>query len=118
MPYPLPFPVYQPAMRLITAITQAHVASVTTSPNHQFVTGTIVRLYVYPVNGMEQINQQTGPITVTSPNTFTIPIDTTSYDAFVVPMNPTANNTESCVVPIGELNPQLNAAVQNVLPYP
>lgn len=117
MPYPYPFPVYQPAMRLVIAITKANPAVVTTSPNHQFVTGTIVRIYTYPANGMVQINQMTGPITVTGVNTFTIPIDTTNFDTFVVPGMPTANNTQATVVPIGELTGQLDAAVFNVLPY-
>lgn len=117
MPYPLTFPIYQPAMRIITAITQGNPAQVTTSPNHQYKTGLIVRIYVYPVNGMEQINQQTGAITVTGLNTFTIPIDTTNYDPFVAPGMPTANNDEACVVPIGEVNELTSLAVQNVLPY-
>lgn len=117
MAYPIPFPVYQPAMRLLVAVTNGFPAVVTTSPDHQYSTGTIVRLHVYPANGMVQANNQTGTITVTGANTFTINIDTTHYDTFVVPVLPTANNTQACVVPIGEVNETLKAATQNVLPY-
>ncbi len=117
MAYPIPFPTYQPAMRLITAITNANPASVTTSPDHQYVTGTIVRLHVYPANGMVQANNQTGTIIVTGVNTFTITLDTTNYDTFVVPGMPTANNTLACCVPIGEVNELLTAATRNRLPY-
>lgn len=117
MAYPIPFPTFQPAMRLITNITRANPAVVTTSPDHQYKNGTIVRIYVYTANGMEQINQQTGAITILSANTFSIPIDSTQYSIFIAPGMPTANNDQACVVPIGELNETLKAAVQNVLPY-
>lgn len=117
MAYPIPFPTFQPAMRLITAITRANRATVTTSPDHQYETGTIVRLHVYPANGMVQANNLTGTIIVTGDDTFTIDINTTHFDTFVVPPMPTANNTLSCCVPIGEVNELLRAALQNVLPY-
>ena len=115
--YPLAFPIFQPAMRLITAIQRGAITTVTTSPNHQYVSGTIVRFHIYPANGMPQLNQMTGAITVTGVNTFTVPIDSTNFDPFVVPAMPTANNTEACVVPIGEVNELLKAAVQNILPF-
>lgn len=117
MAYPIPFPVYQPAMRLITAITNGNPAVVTTSPDHQYITGAIVRLHVYPANGMVQANNQTGAITVTGANTFTIDLDTTLFDVFSVPVGPTANNTQACVVPIGEVNESLKSATFNRLPY-
>jgi hypothetical protein len=92
---------------------------VTTSFEHQYKSGTIVRIDVPNADGMQQINQQTGPITVLSPTTFSIPIDTTHYDAFAIPVAPPPEvNTCALVVPIGEINEMLTAAVQNVLPYP
>lgn len=123
--YPQQFPTYQPAMRLVTNITNAFPAVVTTSFAHQYLSGTQIRLDVPFANGMYQMDQQFGPITVLSPTTFSIPIDSTQFDVFVIPSNPIpsipsnpiSNYSEACCVPIGELNSQLTAAVQNVLPY-
>lgn len=120
-------PVYQPAMRIITNITQSNPATVTTSFNHNYLTGTIVRINVFddvrvqnPVTtiGMPQINQMFGTIVVTSPTTFNISIDSTYFDPFVVPNPIPLNFTAPQCVPIGEDNDILTAAVQNVLPYP
>lgn len=114
--FPLASPIYQPAMRLISNITQANPAVITTTQNHLYVSGTIVRIDIPPFTGgntntgMQQMNQQFGPITVLSPTTFSIPIDSTQFAAFV------AGSTQfPQAVPIGELTEQLNAAVQNTL---
>lgn len=115
--FPFTQPVFQPAMRLLVAITQSNPAVITVSPNHLYKTGLIVRFDIPFVNGMQQLNQQTASIIVTGLTTFTVPIDTTQFDAFVVPLVPTANNTTACCVPIGEDNDILTQAVMNVLPY-
>jgi hypothetical protein len=114
--YAIQSPVYGPAMRIITAITNANPAVVTTSFPHNYVTGTIVRLDIPPLDGMQQANQSTGVIVVLSPTTFAMSIDTTFYDVFAIPMAP-APTDQICaqVVPIGEDNGQLTAAVQNLL---
>lgn len=108
------FPVFQPAMRIITAVTNARSALVTTSFNNSYITGTIVRFDIPLGFGMQQLNQQTATITVINSTQFTVPIDTTNYDTFVVPA---ANEQYAQVVPIGEDDSILTAAVQNVLPY-
>ena len=114
----IPFPVFQPAMRLIAAITQSFPMTVTTTFAHQYKTGTIVRLDIPPADGMPQANQQFAPITVTGPTTFTMPIDATKFEPFAIPVSPPPFvNTCAQVVPIGEINSILTAAVQNVLPY-
>lgn len=114
--YANPFPVYQPAMRLISAITNSFPATVTTTFNHQYITGTIVRIDIPFADGMQQLNQQTAPITVISPTQFTIPIDTTSFERFLIPMGaPPYINTAAQVVPIGEISSILAAATVNVL---
>ncbi len=121
--YANPFPIYQPSMRIVSAISKANPASVTTTFAHQYVTGTVVRLDIPAGFGMTQANQQFGDITVTSPTTFTIAIDTSLFDTFVVPTytllpsGTVVSLQQAQCVPIGELNLQLNAAVQNVLPY-
>lgn len=125
-------PVFTPATRLIAAISQSNPAIVTTAitintiaqPNvvvygtHGYVTGTIVRLDIPPSCGMQQITGMFGSITVTGANTFTIPIDTTNFTPFAIPAMPLPFvNTCALIVPIAEENGQLNAAVQNVLPF-
>ncbi len=114
--YAYPNPVYQPAMRLISAITNSFPAVVTTTFANQYVNGTIVRFDLASAVGMHQLNQQFGPITVINPTQFSVPIDTTNYDVFSIPMSPPqAVNTAAQVVPIGEINSTLAAATVNVL---
>ncbi len=116
--YANPFPVFQPAMRLISAITNANPAMVTTTFAHQYNTGTIVRLDIPSADGMIQANGMSAPIVVNSPTTFFIAIDTTKFDIFSIPMMPGAHeNTCAQVVPIGELSSTLIAALVNALPY-
>lgn len=116
-------PSFQPAMRVITAITNATMAEVTTMYDHQYSDGLIVRIDVPNADGMFQINQQTGLIVVTSPNTFLISIDTTFYDAFVIPedvnnpgLPPPGVQVCAFAVPVGESNSQLSQATRNILP--
>lgn len=118
------YPTYQPAMRIVTAITRATEALVTTSFAHQYVDGIILRLLVPWNFGMTKANGRAGEITVVSPTQFTITIDTTLFDPFVIPPDivlpdgtPTQVQYAQCV-PFGELNEMLTAAVRNVLPYP
>ena len=108
--YADPFPAFQPAMRIVTAITQANPAQVTTSFAHQYKNGLIVRLDIPIENGMPEINGNTYVITVTGSTTFTVPVDSTNFTPFT-------NNVCTPVVPVGEINALLNSATQNVLPY-
>lgn len=126
--YAIQNPVYKPAMRVIYSITKAFPAVVTTAvatnnfnvlvpANHNYITGTIVRLDIPPGYGMTQADQKTGTITVTGPTTFTIDIDTTFFDAFVAPVTFPENQQLGQVIPIGENNSILTASTVNVLPY-
>lgn len=121
-------PVFKPAMRIVTAITQATTCLVTTSFDHNYAIGLIVRLDIPLGFGMQQANQKFGEIlTVPGPTTFTMSLDTTQFDAFVLPLGwpatsatvagfPINAQAAECV-PIGEINELLTQAVQNVLPY-
>lgn len=113
--YSNPRPVYQLAMRVISSITNADPAVVTTTIDHQYITGAIVRFNITPYHGMSQLNQQTGEIVVLSDTTFAVSINTTTYDPFFIPTM--AHYTCSQVIPIGENNAILTAATRNVLPY-
>lgn len=114
-----PFPTFQQAYRLITAITNDVNAAVTTSFAHQYGTGLIVRLIVPRQYGMVQANNLSGTITVTSPTTFTITIDTRAFDPFVYPgpTPPVGTTTPAQVIPFGEINSILDQAYHNALPY-
>ena len=111
------YPVFQPAMRVITDITNSLPVVVTTNLDHQYVNGMTVRLNVPKGFGMVQANKIEGVITVTGPTTFTLPIDTTYFDKFAAPSTFPANRQLAQVMPVGEINSMLSAATRNVLPY-
>ncbi len=108
-------------MRVITNITRSNPAVVTTGINHLYINDMVVRIDMYPQflnqgsaatnNGMIQMDQQFGTITVLSPTTFAISVDSTKFDAFILAPVPTAQ-----AVPFAEANKILTAAVQNVPP--
>jgi hypothetical protein len=112
--FPEQFPMFQPSMRIIAAISNSFPAVVTTTFNNQYLSGTIVRLYVPFGFGMVQANGLQGTIAVINPTQFSINIDTTFFDPFTIPIGA---NQEAQVVPIAEQNNILTAAVQNALPY-
>lgn len=110
-------PTYQPAMRLVTAVTNASTAVVTTSFDHDYLVGLIVRVYVPSEWKMFQIDRLVGTIiAVPTDDTFTIDIDTTNFDTFVVPApEPWYINNYAMVVPVGSLSASINQATRNVL---
>jgi len=118
-----PFPVYQPKMCAVIAITNANPALVTTSldginpGNHQYINNLIVRIDLPLGYGMQQINQQFAPITVVNDTQFTIAIDTTMYDTFSIPTQYPLTSQYAQSVVIAETNDMIIGAVQNVLPY-
>lgn len=112
----VPSPVFGPVMNIVTAITKADLASVTTLNNHGYVDGTIIRFDIPVACGMRQIDQQTSPIIVTGDTTFSTLINSTKFDTFAVPASPNVHtNICSLVVPIGEVSSTLKASVHNIL---
>lgn len=116
-------PVFQRAMRIITNITNGFPALVTTSFDHQYAVGDIVRLDIPSFFGMPQANQLAGTIlTIPTANSFTVTIDTTFFDTFAVPSH-TAPGVKGFgyqyaqVVPFAEINSNLGGATQNILPH-
>ncbi len=108
------FPVFQPAMRIITNITNGFPATVTTSFAHQYTTGLIIRLILPPGYGMQQANQLSSDITVIDTTTFTINIDTRLFQPFV-PFSFQSQLPQA--IPTGEVNSTVYLAYKNVLPY-
>lgn len=107
-------PVFTPALRIVTAITNGNPAAVTTSFPHGYASGLVVRLLVPLGFGMQQANKLFGEIDVTSPTTYNISIDTSLFDPFVVP----AGNLQyaQCNA-YGEANYTVYHALQNQLPF-
>ena len=119
-------PAFQPAMRIITAITNAYPVAVTTQVNHLYTTGMVVRIVIPQADGMQQLNNYLGEITVTGPDTFTLNVDSTYYDVFSVPVdnwtdpiNGISIHIDTCaqVLPVGENAYKLDAAMRNTLPH-
>lgn len=119
-------PLYYPANRYITKITQAAQAVVTLSVNHGFTIGQIVRFVVPTVTaaayGMTELNGLTATIVeVGQPdndgvtNTITIDIDTTGFTAFSFPLNAAPGFTPAQIVPVGENTAFAIAAEFNIL---
>ena len=110
-------PTFQPAMREISSITQSSPAEITTTFDHDYRTGDIVRIYIPDGYGMKQIDGFKGDITVTGTDTFTMDINSTSFDALVIPIpsaRPWYFNSVPHIVPVGEVTANLGAAVQNI----
>lgn len=121
---PWTFPVnpnfpWLPQAKVISSITQANPAVITTTTNHGYSTGFSVRVvfpfpYAY-LFGMIEINEQIGQITVLSPTTFSISINTLKYDPFTV--GTTLQNAQ--VIPVGQMtNADLDDSLQVNPPNP
>ena len=109
-------PVYGPAMRIISSITNSAFAQVTTTFALGYPNGTVVRFDIPPALGMIQLDQMTSPIVVTSPTTFKINIDTTTFAPFVIPVGLSSKiNICGLSVPIGSKNDTLAPAEINLL---
>ncbi|NGX57244.1 MAG: hypothetical protein K940chlam3_00130 [Chlamydiae bacterium] len=90
---------FTPVRRLISAVTIAEQAVVTTTADHGYSTGDWVRLIVPGVYGMV-IDYEPTKITVTSTTQFRTNVDTSYRLAFVAPTAPPAF-TNAQVVPFG-----------------
>lgn len=112
-----PNPIYQPAMRIVTAMTNSNPIVVTTSFSHLYLSGLIVRIDIPKGFGMLQMNQKFGPITVINDTQFTLPIDSTYFDLFVIPTQFPESFQHAQAVPFAEVNDQLKQAVRNTLPH-
>lgn len=78
-------PKFIPAMRCISAISNAYPAVVTTSVPHLYNTGLIVRLKVPSACGMNELDGGRYQITVIDGSNFSIDKDTIGFNAFVIP---------------------------------
>lgn len=110
--YAIEDPTYQPALRIISAITQDYPAVITTSFDHDYSTGDILRIYIPDDFGMKGLDRLYGPITIIDSTNFKIDIDTRNFDAFSVPAGALQR---AKVVPIGVVASSSYGASKNVL---
>lgn len=120
--FPIANPIFQPAIRQIAAITSsgsfedALTLSVTTTQNHLYKDGLVVRLSVPIEYGAYQLDQLEGEMIVTGATVFFMVIrnfGALKFDPFVIPGSP---KQPALTIPIAEDVLLLNSAVVNVLP--
>jgi len=105
-------PVFQPAMRMITNITNANPCVITTSFAHNFYSTDIVMLYIPRAFGLHELSNRIGQVTVIDDTSFSFPVDTTLMDAYSDP----SNTQYAQVVPFAEASNTVVGAVRNTLP--
>ena len=88
-----------PDRKIVTDVTVSENAVVTTSEDHNYVDGSIVRLYVRDPNPMI-VNGLSSKITVLSDTTFRTEIDTRTLSSFVSPSFPSELFTQAQVIPV------------------
>lgn len=95
-------PIYYPRRRYIANITQAASAVVTTTVDHGFTVGQLVRFHVPAECDMTQIDELVGTVTATTANTITVDIDSSGFSAFAFALPAEVPYTPPQVVPVGE----------------
>ena len=94
---------YQPSVFFISAITLGPTTIITTSVNHNYVIGQIVRVLITEFYGTWQISEQQGlVIAIPAPNQVTVTIDSTNANAFIA--NPPFGPTQPQIVAVGDQN--------------
>jgi len=101
---------------IIPVPVESNPAVITTSFDHGYSSGTIIKIKIPFVCGMEGIDGYSGVITVTGTDTFTVDVDSTNFNAFAIPAAPVPVWADTCaqVIPIGEVNDMITGATRNV----
>lgn len=92
---------YVPKRREISAVTNAEEPTITTTENHGYEAGQLIRIHIDKRYGME-INGETAFILTTpSDTTFTVNFDTSGLSPYVAPTYSNGNGfTQSHCVPV------------------
>jgi len=92
---------YIPKRREISDVTNALEPTVTTTEDHGYAVGQLIRLHVEKRYGMTIEGEKATVLTVPTDDTFTTDYDTSSLSAYVTPTYSDGNGfTQSHVVPI------------------
>lgn len=93
---------YQPSRFVISQIILGINTIVTTSINHNYVIGQLVRLIIPPNAGCRNLNESQGYVlSIPSPTQVLLSINSTDTDPFIVP---SASSTQAQTLAIGEIN--------------
>ncbi len=116
--FPIPVPIYQPAIRQIAAIAPTYAFNVlsllvTTTQDHLYKDGLTVRFQIPQENNAQQLNGLFSEIVVNSPTTFTMRFPSFQFDPFIIPM---VSLQAPLTIPMAENVLLLNSAERNVLP--
>lgn len=107
-------PQFLPARRVISAITQANPAVITTTIDHGFSVDEVIRIKVPSAFGMTQMDNLQGTITAVTASTITVNIDASAFTAFAWPATATVPITHAQVIPMGtESSTSLSDATDN-----
>lgn len=94
---------YQPSLFDISALTLGTTTTVTTSVNHNYVIGQVVRLHIPVAYGSSQISGQSGNvINIPAANQVVVTIDSTLANAFIP--SPAHGPTPPQIAAIGDVN--------------
>ena len=94
---------FTPKRRLVSDVTVAINPTVTTTEDHGYEVGQLVRMHVEEQYGMWLDGVETQVLTVPSTTTFTCDLDTSRQAAFSAPSSP-SRWTEAHVVPVTGIN--------------
>jgi tryptophanyl-tRNA synthetase len=102
-------------MRLIASITNTYPAVVTTTFDHEYISGLVIRMHIPIACGMPELSSFVGEISVLSNTSFSLDIDTTNFTVFAIPVAPVPPWLDTCaqVIPVGEDNDMLTEATRN-----
>lgn len=103
---------FTPKRRLISAVTLAEKAVVTTDEDHGYSTDDVVLIFVPPEYGMDIPFKQT-KIRVTSSTQFETEINTSGQSPFVSPTFP-PGFTPAQVIPQGTVSTSVSGATNNI----
>jgi hypothetical protein len=94
---------FKPSDFDISSIVLGSTTLLTTTVNHNYIVGQLVRLLISQLYGCRQANEQTAFVnSVPNPNQVVLALDSSSFDPFVA--NPTSGSTQPQIVAVGDLN--------------
>ncbi len=92
---------YKPSRFVISAITLGSTTLVTTTVDHNYVIGQLVRLIIPNANGTYQLNERSGyVISIPSTTQVVLDIDSSMYNLFQTSSNP----TQPQILATGDIN--------------
>lgn len=92
---------YMPSRYEISAIANGQTTTITTSTDHNYVIGQLVRIHIPPTFGIRELNEQKGyVILIPAANQVTVDIDSSFFNSFVSSIA----TTKPQICAIGDIN--------------